>query len=33
MSTNGMHYYLTRLERDAVAIGSQPQTIEDESSY
>lgn len=29
MSTKGMHYYLTRLENDAVAIGSQPQTIDD----
>lgn len=29
MSTKGMHYYLTRLENDAVAIGSQTQTIDD----
>lgn len=29
MSTKGTHYYLTRLENDAVAIGSQTQTIDD----
>ncbi len=29
MSTKDMHYYLTRLENDAVAIGSRIQTIDD----
>lgn len=29
MSTKGMHYYLTRVENGAVAIGSQTQTIDD----
>ena len=29
MNTKGLHYYLTRIENDHIAVGSRPQTIED----
>lgn len=29
MNTKGLHYYLTRIENDHVAIGLRPQTLED----
>jgi uncharacterized Rossmann fold enzyme len=29
VNTKGLHYYLTRIENDHIAIGSRPQTIEE----